>query len=98
MKGSQRDLVCRVAMSGLPLCCNEPSISSASELQTDPNRSLFQEKRVTSTVVGSLLLLIFLLDIPVAARLSIAPPPRHPTQTVESGLVVLDLSIDAGGE
>ena len=58
----------------------------------------FQEKLVISTVVSSVLVLIFLLDIPVGPRLSIAPPPRQPIQTTETGLVVLEVSIDATGE
>src|ERR1041385_4092582 len=51
-----------------------------------------------STSAVSLILLILLADIPAAVRLSIAPPPRPPMQTVETGLVVLDIDIDAGGK
>ena len=45
-----------------------------------------------------LILLILLSNTPAAVRLSIAPPPRHPMQTVETGLVVLDMDIDPDGK
>ena len=53
---------------------------------------------MTTTAFSSLLLVILLLDTPVAARLSIAPPPRQPNQTIETGLVLLNFTIGTTGE
>jgi TonB family protein len=52
---------------------------------------------MTTTAVWLVVLILF-LDIPASVRLSIAPPPRPPMQTVEAGLVVLDMEIDPNGK
>jgi outer membrane biosynthesis protein TonB len=51
-----------------------------------------------NTTAAWLILLILLSDMPAAFRLAVAPPPRQPMQTVETGLVVLDMDIDPSGK
>src|SRR5262250_2396511 len=51
-----------------------------------------------STLVRTFILLILLVDVPFGPRLSIAPPPRAPMDTVETGFVVLDMDIDTNGK
>jgi hypothetical protein len=50
------------------------------------------------TFVRTFILLILLVDVPFGPRLSIAPPPRAPMNTVETGLVALDMDIDTSGK
>jgi outer membrane biosynthesis protein TonB len=57
-----------------------------------------QQSSFMSTLVRSFILLILLVDVPFGPRLSIAPPPRVPLNTVETGFVVLDMDIDANGK
>jgi Gram-negative bacterial TonB protein C-terminal len=50
------------------------------------------------TTAAWLILLILLSDMPAAVRLAVAPPPRQPMKTVETGLVILDMDIDPSGK
>jgi hypothetical protein len=51
-----------------------------------------------STLARTFILLILLVDVPFGPRLSIAPPPRAPIKTIETGFVILDMDIDTSGK
>jgi outer membrane biosynthesis protein TonB len=51
-----------------------------------------------STLIYSLILFILLADGPMAIRLTIAPPPRPPMKTVETGLAIITMDIGPDGK